>query len=105
MAKRLFVGNIAYSVTESDLRDLFTNVGEVSEVKVMTDRETGRPRGFAFIEMGSEGAARQAMDTLDGRDLQGRPIAVKEAQERGSGGGGGRSGGAGWGFGGSRGRF
>jgi cold-inducible RNA-binding protein len=107
MAKRLFVGNVAWSVTELELRELFSEAGEVAEVKVMLDRESGRPRGFAFIEMGDEGAAAQAINVLNGRELGGRALAVKEAMERsasgGAGGGGGRGGG-GWGGGGARSR-
>ena len=97
MAKRLFVGNVAWSVTELELRELFSEAGEVAEVKVMLDRESGRPRGFAFVEMGDEGAAAQAINALNGRELGGRPLAVKEAMERsgGAGGSGGRGGG-GW---------
>ena len=82
MAKRLFVGNVAWSVTELELRELFSEAGEVAEVKVMLDRESGRPRGFAFVEMGDEGAAAQAINALNGRELGGRPLAVKEALER-----------------------
>jgi len=107
MAKRLFVGNVAWSVTESELRDLFAEAGQVDEVKVMLDRESGRPRGFAFVEMGSDGDAAQAIQMLNGRELGGRALAVKEAQERaaasGGRGGGGWSGGGGGG-GGSRSR-
>jgi cold-inducible RNA-binding protein len=99
MAKRLFVGNVAWSVTELELRELFSEAGEVAEVKVMLDRESGRPRGFAFVEMGDEGAAVQAINALNGRELGGRPLAVKEALERsgGAGGGGGGRGGGGGG--------
>jgi cold-inducible RNA-binding protein len=106
MAKRLFVGNVAWSVTEVELRELFSEAGEVTEVKVMLDRESGRPRGFAFVEMGDEGGAAQAINALNGRELGGRPLAVKEALERSGGaggGGGGRGGGGGgdgWGGGG-----
>ncbi len=101
MAKRLFVGNVAWSVTETELRDLFSEAGQVDEVKVMLDRDSGRPRGFAFVEMGSDGDAAQAIQVLNGRELGGRPLAVKEAQERsGAGGGGGRGGWSGGGGGG-----
>jgi RNA recognition motif-containing protein len=95
MAKRLFVGNVAWSVTEVELRELFSEAGEVAEVKVMLDRESGRPRGFAFVEMGDENGAAQAIDALNGRELGGRPIAVKEALERSASGGGGGGGGRG----------
>jgi RNA recognition motif-containing protein len=100
VGKRLYVGNLAYSVSEAELRDLFAEFGEVAEVKVVLDRDTGRPRGFAFVEMGSEGDAAQAMSTLNGRELQGRSLNIKEAQERTPGGRGGGGGGGGWGGGG-----
>jgi cold-inducible RNA-binding protein len=97
MGKRLYVGNLAYSVTEADLREVFGQSGDITEVKMMLDRETGRPRGFAFVEMANEGDAAKAIENLNGRDLQGRTLTVNEAQERsGGGGGGGRGGGAGW---------
>jgi len=106
MGKRLYVGNLAYTVTESDLRSAFEAEGcEVQEVKVMMDRESGRPRGFAFVEMATEEHAAQAIQNLNGRDLQGRPVTINEARERtGGGGGGGRApGGGGGGFDGGRG--
>jgi cold-inducible RNA-binding protein len=96
MGKRLYVGNLAYSVTEAELRDIFAESGEVTDVKVVLDRDTGRPRGFAFVEMADEGMATTAIKNLNGRDLQGRSLNVKEAQER-TGGGGGRGGGGGGG--------
>jgi RNA recognition motif-containing protein len=99
MGKRLYVGNLAYSVTEADLREVFGASGDITEVKMMLDRETGRPRGFAFVEMTSDGAAAKAIENLNGRDLQGRTLTVNEAQQRsggGGGGGGGRAGGGGW---------
>jgi RNA recognition motif-containing protein len=102
MAKRLYVGNLAYSVTEADLREVFTEAGNVADVKVVLDRESGRPRGFAFVEMSTDDEAAKAMQTLNGREIQGRAISVSEARERtggGGGGGGGRGGGRG-GFGG-----
>jgi len=99
MGKRLYVGNLSFGATETDLRELFGRCGAVSEVKVMTDRETGQPRGFAFVEMGTDAEARDAIDQLNGQDLGGRALKVSEAQERpaGGGGGGGRSGGGGGG--------
>jgi RNA recognition motif-containing protein len=105
MGKRLFVGNLAFSVTESDLRDAFTEAGhEVTEVKIMLDRDTGRPRGFAFVEMTTDASAQQAIEALNGRELQGRAMSVNEARERTSGGGGG-GGGFGGGGGGGGGGF
>jgi RNA recognition motif-containing protein len=102
MTRRLYVGNLSYSMTEMDLRELFTEVGEVAEVKLILDRDTGRPRGFGFVQMSSEADATKAMESLNGRDVQGRAISVREAQERasGGGGGGGRGGGGGYGGGG-----
>jgi RNA recognition motif-containing protein len=100
MGNRLYVGNLPYSVTELDLRDLFAPMGTVTEAKIVTDRETGRPRGFGFVEMSSEAEAKKAIQELDGRDVQGRPVAVKEAEERRGGGGGGGGGGRGFGGGG-----
>jgi RNA recognition motif-containing protein len=106
MGRRLFVGNLSYNTTEMELRDVFGQVGTVADAKVVTDRETGRPRGFAFVEMGSDEEAQQAIQQLNGRELDGRAIKIDEAQERGGGrggGGGGRGGGGGWGGGGGRG--
>jgi RNA recognition motif-containing protein len=99
MGKRLYVGNLSYGVTEADLRDVFSTAGDISEVKVVLDRDTGRPRGFAFVEMANDGGAAKAIAQLNGRELQGRALNVKEAQERSGGGGGG--GGRGFGGGGS----
>lgn len=97
MGKRLYIGNLSYGATEMDLRDLFSQVGTVAEAKVVMDRETGRPRGFAFVEMGTDEEARAAIEQFNGRELDGRAINVNEAQERSGGGGGGgfRSGGGG----------
>ena len=100
MGNRLYVGNLPYSVTELDLRDLFAPMGTVTEAKIVTDRETGRPRGFGFVEMSNEAEAKKAIAELDGRDVGGRPVAVKEAAERRGGGGGGGGGGRGFGGGG-----
>jgi cold-inducible RNA-binding protein len=106
MGKRLYVGNLSYSTTEVDLRDAFTAAGhEVTEVKLVTDRETGRPRGFAFVEMATDDGAQNAIATLNGKDLQGRTIAVSEARERTGGGGGFGGGVGGGGRGGDRGGF
>jgi RNA recognition motif-containing protein len=100
--KRIYVGNIPFSTTEAELRDLFGRHGSVESVKVITDRETGRPRGFAFVEMDANGAG-EAIRALDGTELGGRSLRVNEAQERsggGGGGGGGRGGRGGYGGGG-----
>jgi RNA recognition motif-containing protein len=93
MAKKLYVGNLPFSASEDDIRDLFSTYGEVNSVSLITDRETGRLRGFGFVEMDDEGA-REAIQSLDGKDFQGRNLKVNEAQEKpqrsGGGGGGGR---------------
>jgi RNA recognition motif-containing protein len=100
MGRRLFVGNLSYNTTEMTLRDLFAPLGTVADAKIVMDRETGRPRGFAFVEMSSDQEAQEAIQQLNGRELDGRAIAVNEAQERGGGGGGGRGGRGGGGRGG-----
>jgi RNA recognition motif-containing protein len=100
---RLYVGNLSFNTTEDTLRDAFAQDGRtVVEVKIVTDRDTGRPRGFAFVEMASAQDAQGAISSCDGQSLDGRTIKVSEAQERsgGGGGGGGRGGG-----GGGRGRY
>jgi RNA recognition motif-containing protein len=89
VSKKLYVGNLPFSSTEEDLRDLFGRHGAVQSVNVITDRETGRPRGFAFVEMEETSAADDAIRALDGSDLGGRNIKVNEAQDRRRGGGGG----------------
>lgn len=97
MAKKLYVGNLPFSTTEAELRELFGRHGTVERVSVITDRETGRPRGFAFVEMDAKGAD-DAMRALDGSQLGGRALRVSEAQERGDRGDrGGRGGGGGGG--------
>jgi RNA recognition motif-containing protein len=93
MGRRLYVGNLSYNTTELSLREAFGQVGTVSEAKIVMDRETGRPRGFGFVEMSSDQEAQEAIQQLNGRDLDGRAINVNEAQERAGGGGGGRGGG------------
>jgi cold-inducible RNA-binding protein len=103
MGRRLYVGNLSYDTTELELRDLFGKFGTVADAKVVMDRETGRPRGFAFVEMSSDQEAQAAIGELNGRELGGRALNVNEAQERSGGGGGGRGGGGGGGGGGGRG--
>ena len=98
MGKRLYVGNLSYDTTDDTLRAAFAEDGRtVTEVHVMMDRDTGRPRGFGFVEMGSEEDAQNAIQALDGVNLDGRNLRVNEAQERKprAGGGGGRGGGGG----------
>lgn len=82
LGKRLYVGNIPFSTTEEDLRGLFEQHGEVASISVITDRETGRARGFAFVEMADPNSADAAMQALDGRDVGGRSLRVNEAHER-----------------------
>ena len=89
LSKKLYVGNLPFSVTESELRTAFEQHGSVSSVNVITDRETGRPRGFAFVEMEDASAADAAMRALDGNEFGGRNLRVNEAQDRRDGGGGG----------------
>ena len=95
MAKKLYVGNIPFSTTDADLRSMFEPHGTVTSVKVITDRETGRSRGFAFVEMDDATAAANAIRALDGSQMGGRSLRVNEAQDRREGGGGGFGGGGG----------
>jgi cold-inducible RNA-binding protein len=89
MGKRLYVGNLPYQTEEEQLRALFEQDGrQVEEVKIVTDRETGRPRGFAFVEMASDAQAQAAVAALNGKPFGGRPLTVSEARERAAGGGG-----------------
>ena len=104
---KIYVGNLPFTSTEDELRALFARHGSVQSVSVITDRETGRPRGFAFVEMAEASAAADAIKALDGSQLGGRALRVNEAQDRrdGGGGGGGRGfGGGGGGGGGFRSR-
>ena len=97
---KIYVGNMNYQTTEDELRDMFAEHGQVDEVAVITDRDTGRPRGFAFVTMSDDSQARAAMEALNGAELSGRTLNVNEAKakaERGGGGGGGRGGGGGGG--------
>lgn len=89
MGKKLYVGNIPFSTTEDELRSLFERHGGVGSVSVITDRETGRSRGFAFVEMADDNAAETAQRALDGSELGGRSLRVNEAHERPPRGGGG----------------
>ena len=89
MGKKLYVGNLPFSITEDELRQHFEPHGPIQSVNVITDRETGRARGFAFVEFEDSESAEKAMQALDGRDVGGRTLRVNEAHERGAGGGGG----------------
>ena len=98
MGRRLYVGNLPYSATEDQLTDLFSRAGQVDNVRVMRDMATGRARGFAFVEMGSDDDAQKAVSQLNDYQMDGRPLVVNEARpkpEGGYGGGGGNRGGGG----------
>jgi cold-inducible RNA-binding protein len=89
---KLYVGNLSFSTTEEALQNEFSAHGQVDEVAVISDRETGRPRGFAFVTMSNDGEARAAIESLNGTELDGRTITVNEAKPKAAGGGGGRGG-------------
>ncbi len=96
----IYVGNLSYDVTQDDLKQTFAEYGTVSRVQLPTDRETGRMRGFAFVEMSTEAEESAAIEALDGAEWMGRDLKVNKArprEERGSGGGGGGWGGGGGG--------
>ncbi len=100
MGNKLYVGNLSYNVRDDDLQQAFAQYGTVSSAKVMMDRDTGRSKGFGFVEMGSDPEAQAAINGMNGQALDGRAIVVNEARPReerpgGFGGGGGRSGGGG----------
>ena len=82
MSKNLYVGNLSWTSTETEIRAAFEAHGEVTSVKLIEDRETGRPRGFGFVEMSDDSAALAAIEALDGRDFGGRNIKVNEAKPR-----------------------
>lgn len=88
MSKKIYVGNLPFSTTEDELRRLFEQHGSVESVAVITDRETGRPRGFAFVEMSDPSGADAAIQVLNGRELGGRALRVNEATQRPASGGG-----------------
>ncbi|PPE67415.1 RNA recognition motif domain-containing protein [Caldimonas caldifontis] len=105
MGNKLYVGNLAYSVRDEDLNEAFSQFGAVTSAKVMMDRDTGRSKGFGFVEMGSDAEAQSAINGMNGQALSGRAIVVNEARPReprpgGFGGGGGRGFGGGGGGGG-----
>ena len=117
MAKNIYVGNLTWDTTADDLLALFQAYGTVARAQVITDRETGRSRGFGFVEMDNDPEAQKAIDDLNGKPFRGRPLTVNEARPRedrgggcggggggygGGGGGGGRRGGGGYGGGGGR---
>lgn len=108
---KIYVGNMSFNTTEDTLHATFSEHGDVQEVAIVNDRETGRPRGFAFVTMSDDGQARAAIEALNGQELDGRTLTVNEARPRedrggfrgGRGGGGGGRGGYGGGRGGNRG--
>ena len=113
MGKKLYVGNLPFSATEQDLNGAFSQCGTVDSVKIITDRDTGRSKGFGFVEMSSDAEAAEAISKFNGADYDGRPLTVNEAKPMapreggggrgGFGGGGGRGGGGYGGGGGGRG--
>jgi RNA recognition motif-containing protein len=105
MGKKLYVGNLPYSVNDSTLADLFAPHGTVASAQVIVDRDTGRSKGFGFVEMGTDSEAQSAISAMHGKEVDGRPLTVNEARPKedrggggfGGGGGGGRRGGGGYG--------
>jgi RNA recognition motif-containing protein len=109
MGKKLYVGNLAYSLGDSELQQIFEAHGAVQSAQVIMDRDTGRSKGFGFVEMGSDQEAQAAIAALNGKEIEGRPLTVNEARPKtegggGRGGGGGGRGGYGGGGGGGGGR-
>ncbi len=106
--KRIYVGNLPWSYSSSDLENLFVEFGQVAAAEVIMDRETGRSRGFGFVQMANDADCEPAIEALNGQDCNGRPLVVNEARERAprsGGGGGGYGGGGGGGYGGGRGGY
>ena len=107
MGKKLYVGNLGYGVTDSDLEQMFGQHGSVRSAQVIVDRDTGRSKGFGFVEMGSDQEAQAAIAALNGKEVEGRALTVNEARPKtdggGRGGGRGGYGGGGGGYGGGRG--
>jgi RNA recognition motif-containing protein len=100
MGKKLYVGNLPYKVSDGDLMKMFEPHGSVQSAQVIMDRDTGRSKGFGFVEMGSDSEAQAAISTLNGKEIEGRTLTVNEArpkEDRGGGGGGGGRGGHGGG--------
>jgi RNA recognition motif-containing protein len=108
VGKKLYVGNLSYSVDNTQLEEMFSKYGSVRSAEVIQDRDTGRSKGFGFVEMADDNAAREATEGLNGREQDGRSLTVNEARPKesrtGGGGGGGYGGGRGGGGGGSYGR-
>jgi RNA recognition motif-containing protein len=98
MGKKLYVGNLPYGVSDSDLQQMFEAHGTVQSAQVIMDRDTGRSKGFGFVEMGSDAEAQAAITAMHGSEIEGRALTVNEARPKeGGGGGGGRGGGGGYG--------
>ena len=104
MGKKLYVGNLSFDTTETQLREMFAPFGAVQTVQLISDRDTGRSKGFGFVEMGSDQEAAAAIDGMNGKMVDGRSIAVNEARPKESRPGGGGGGGGG-GYGGNRRRY
>jgi RNA recognition motif-containing protein len=102
---KLYVGNLSFSTSEQRLREIFSEHGDVASATLVMDRETGRPRGFGFVEFASDEHGKAAMAALNGKNIDGRDLTVNEAKPREAGGGGGRGGFGGGGGGGGRGGF
>src|SRR4051794_8464423 len=106
MGKKLYVGNLSYGITDGSLQQMFEEFGSVQSAQVIMDRDTGRSKGFGFVEMGSDQEAQAAIQAMNGKEVEGRPLTVNEARPKeggGGGGGGGRGGprgGGGGGYGG-----
>src|SRR5437588_7818959 len=106
MGRKLYVGNLTYGVTDGDLQQMFEAHGTVESAQVIMDRDTGRSKGFGFVEMGSDQEAQAAIQAMNGKEIEGRPLTVNEARPKESGGGGrggprgGGGGGGGGGYGG-----
>jgi cold-inducible RNA-binding protein len=105
MGKKLYVGNLTFGVTDAELEQLFAAHGTVQSAQVIMDRDTGRSKGFGFVEMGSDQEAQAACAALNGKDMNGRALTVNEARPKEGGGGGGRGGYGGGGGGGGRGGY
>ncbi len=105
MAKNIYVGNLVWDATADDLLALFQEHGQVARAQVIMDRETGRSRGFGFVEMENDAEAQKAIEALNGAPYRGRPLTVNEARPREDRGGGGGGGGRGYGGGGGRGGY
>jgi RNA recognition motif-containing protein len=104
MSKKLYVGNLSYDIRDSDLEEMFAEHGTVQSAQVIMDRDTGRSKGFGFVEMASDQEAKAAITALNGKEKEGRTLTVNEARPREEGGGRGRGGGGGYGGGGGGGR-